>query len=618
MQDEAIGALRALAARVDGDRDPAQAYRELVTRVLRVAFVGFAEAHELVERVEPASRALADGEPALDRLRGAARRGRDAELLGGVYEALIGLRLEREGNALVLRPGEGRRRSGSHYTPRELTAPVVEATLAPLLDGPDPAPVDERILALRVCDPAMGSGAFLLEVCRQLAGRLSAATGTPVASARRAVAATCLRGVDLDPTAVELARLSLWLVAAPDAAPSAYGEAELRCGDALVDASDERVPEPSARAFSLHAAFPDVFERGGFDAVVGNPPWVSYAGRAAQPLEPRLRAYYLRTFGAFAGYRNLQALFVERAVRAWLAPGGRLGFVLPSSMAELGGYRPSRAVHDRFAECDTDLPSLGEDAFPGVFQPSMVLRSTRRSHERADALGDPWPLARPDLDASARALLARLEGPTLPPALFGERGLQSSGEDVRHLLDAPTGDTVPIRAGADIQAFLRLAPSRHAEPAWFGARLRDAAQWSSVKLLIRQTARVPIAVRSDGAAFRNSLLAGFDDPAHPADFLVAWLNSTPIRWHHFHRHRDARLGMPQVKIGHLRAIPAPRDARAIPKLAKLGALWSRRNEGVRPDEQRHLDAVVGTALDLTRLDLERMSRDAALWSSKEK
>ncbi|MFO0675729.1 MAG: hypothetical protein U0169_04305 [Polyangiaceae bacterium] len=352
----------------------------------------------------------------------------------------------------------------------------------------------------------------------------------------------------------------------------------------------------------------------GFGAIVGNPPWVSYAGRAAQPLDDRLRGYFTSFYEGFGGYRNLQALFVERAVTQLLAPQGRLGVILPSSMAELDGYGPSRAIHDRFAECDTELPDLGEDSFRGVSQPSMVLRSTRRVEEREDTAGETWPIARPDLDAGALRILRELEGEVLPPTLFGERGLQSSGDDVQHLLEAPGPGTVPIRVGSDIKAFHRSVPSLNAETAWFGSRLRAASEWANVKVLIRQTARVPIAVRSDGGAFRNSILAGFEDADHPADFLVGYLNSTPIRWYHFNCHRDARLGMPQVKIGHLRSIPTPRDKGVIAALADLGATWSKRNSGIDDDDQARLDKIVASGLGIRADDLARMCRDAVAWS----
>ena len=74
--------------------------------------------------------------------------------------------------AMVLQPSDERRRSGSHYTPRTLTEPIVETTFRPILERLGLNPTPEQILDLKVCDPAMGSGAFLVAACRLLADLL--------------------------------------------------------------------------------------------------------------------------------------------------------------------------------------------------------------------------------------------------------------------------------------------------------------------------------------------------------------------------------------------------------------------------------------------------------------
>ena len=126
------------------------------------------------------------------------------------------------------------------------------------------------------------------------------------------------------------------------------------------------------------------------------------------------------------------------------------------------------------------------------------------------------------------------------------------------------------------------------------------------EVIVRQTARVPIAALSDGTGFRNSLLAGFDDPTYPASFLVAYLNSSPIRWLHYMRHRDARQGMPQLKILHLRSIPAPRDASLVAELGRTGAELSSRNQGLALEEQEALDRRVAEAFDLGPREWEKV------------
>jgi hypothetical protein len=146
----------------------------------------------------------------------------------------------------VLQPGAARRRSGLHYTPRSLTQPIVEKTLEPLLMQLGEHPTPEQLLELKVCDLAMGSAAFLLEACRQLADRLVEAWsdyGKPanlseavedVVAARRLVAQRCLYGVDKNPLAVDLARLSLWLMTLAKDLPFTFLDHALKCGDSLV------------------------------------------------------------------------------------------------------------------------------------------------------------------------------------------------------------------------------------------------------------------------------------------------------------------------------------------------------------------------------------------------
>ncbi|MDI1447947.1 N-6 DNA methylase [Polyangium sp. 6x1] len=626
----------------------------------------------------------------------------DVEHLGTVYETLMGF-------------SEERRRLGAHYTSPLLTRIMVERTLAPLVRA-DASP--EEILGLSVCDPAMGAGAFLVQVCRWLADRLVAAwerAGMPAdappgedprSHARRLVAEHCLYGVDRNPIAVDLARVSLWLLTAPKTHPFSFLERTLRHGDSLVGLGREQIeplspttvrerlaeaealrrrsvghagPERFAEAdralaplrtvgnallsalfasddkkaqkerlaalpglaarhlagegaaeleveaaalaasrspFHWDIELPEVFGGGGFDAFVGNPPWVSYAGRAAQPLADDLRAFYRRTNPAFAGYRNLQGLFVHQCARM-LRPGGRLGLVLPTSMSDLGGYEPSRRAHDAFCVCDDDLPDFG-DAFEGVFQPSMGLLSTRRTAKATLETALAWPLARSDLDAETAALLEKLSAlPKLPPHLFGERGFQSNGDDVRHLheREAPDGRfQIGLRVGGDIEPFSRRPPRLYCDPTDFSGRFRKESEWLAVRLLIRQTARFPMVASSDGLAFRNSILAGFSDERWSAGFLLGWLNGSPIRWYHYMRHRDARQGMPQVKITHLRALPAPADVGLVPEIEALAEGFGARNQGISRVEQERLDDLVARALGLSpeeRGPIERWARTVA-------
>lgn len=180
--------------------------------------------------------------------------------------------------------GSDRRDTGTHYTPRSLTEEIVKYTLEPLVYGgvAEGKPKDKwklkgapELLGLKVCDMAMGSGAFLVEVCRYLSARLveaweseegriedgeikvlpdgSLSTGDMterllpadleerMIMARRLVADRCIYGVDKNPLAVEMAKLSLWLITLQKNKPFTFLDHALRCGDSLVGASVEQL-----------------------------------------------------------------------------------------------------------------------------------------------------------------------------------------------------------------------------------------------------------------------------------------------------------------------------------------------------------------------------------------
>lgn len=175
--------------------------------------------------------------------------------------------------AFIVTTGSDRRETGTHYTPKSLTEAIVAETLTPIAYvGPaQGTPRAEwvlkspaELLDLKICDPAMGSGAFLVQACRWLADRLVEAwalaeaqghtvgidgralaadanvevlardTEARTIAARRLIAERCLYGVDLNPLAVELAKLSIWLVTLAKGRPFGFLDHNLRCGDSLL------------------------------------------------------------------------------------------------------------------------------------------------------------------------------------------------------------------------------------------------------------------------------------------------------------------------------------------------------------------------------------------------
>ena len=167
------------------------------------------------------------------------------EQLGSVYERVLEYEPVAAGRAIRLsRTSTERKRTGSFYTPRSITEYLVRRTLAPLADNK----TSEQILSLRVVDPAMGSGAFLVAACGYLADQCEQAylregrwfageiDDGRRADLKRRIAEGCLFGVDLNPTAVQLARLSLWLTTMAGDRPLTFLDHHLAAGNSLLGA----------------------------------------------------------------------------------------------------------------------------------------------------------------------------------------------------------------------------------------------------------------------------------------------------------------------------------------------------------------------------------------------
>ncbi len=172
-----------------------------------------------------------------------------AEELGSVYESLLERRPhyhpEELSYTLDVLPGNERKESGSYYTPTALVECLLDSALDPLLDEACRRPTsDDRVAALleiTVCDPACGSGHFLVAAARRIAKRIAAEeSGEPeppeavIRAALRRVTSRCIYGVDVNPMAAELARVALALEALEPGKPLAFLDQNIRVGNSLL------------------------------------------------------------------------------------------------------------------------------------------------------------------------------------------------------------------------------------------------------------------------------------------------------------------------------------------------------------------------------------------------
>lgn len=377
--------------------------------------------------------------------------------------------------AFIVTTGSDRRETGTHYTPKSLTEAIVAETLAPIAyvgpaqgtpraDWALKSPAE--LLDLKICDPAMGSGAFLVQACRWLADRLVDAwaqaeaqghsvtvngnvtdsdanveplprdTETRIIVARRLIAERCLYGVDLNPLAVELAKLSIWLVTLAKGRPVGFLDHNLRCGDSLLGI--HRLDQLTQLSMS-----PD--GRGQLRLFGQN---VEHAVRKAIELRSRLREMPIRDI------RDVEAM-------AHLNTDARRRLEVPECVAD-AFIGEVFASGDNGAVLENALTSLAVQAGQAIEGDSDVLVSMRRRSVAALSTDLPggkhvrrlfhWPLEFPEVFARERGGFDGIVGN--PPFLGGKRITGVAGTAFRDWLVAHIAEG--RRGSADLVAYFFL------------------------------------------------------------------------------------------------------------------------------------------------------------------
>ena len=262
---------------------------------------------------------------------------------------------------------EERRKEGSFYTPD----PIIDRILGLVWKDVFPAGLG-KLEGKTVCDPALGCGFFFLRIVETLRER-----NVSAAKIRRWAAAS-LFGVDTDAQAVFVAKALLWLALSDGKKEFVPDAAHFVVGDSLLGPAFGR--KGGNAGLDWNEAFPGIAERGGFDVVLGNPPYEVLTNFARHP-EQKALAEAVRGCGfyrdALVGQINLYRCFIERGLDL-LKSGGTLSFVTPLSLARDGA---AAALRQRLLEkektVDWFLYGEKDRLFSGVTQSACVFKAVR-------------------------------------------------------------------------------------------------------------------------------------------------------------------------------------------------------------------------------------------------
>lgn len=258
----------------------------------------------------------------------------NVNILGHIFEQSISdlesLKSELRGEEQDKKKSK-RKKDGIYYTPEYITRYIVENTVGKYLEeNPD------KLSSIKILDPACGSGAFLnqahsflsneykvrheaLIAEKQSKGETQTLFDYNPAENNRAILLNNLYGVDLNQESVEITKLALWLKTARKTEPLQNLDKNIKCGNSLID--DPEVA--GEKAFNWNYEYKEIIDEGGFDVIIGNPPYVN-----VEKIEKGSRDYLLKKFKYLKGRFDLYIAFIEKSL-GLLNEGGILSFIIP-------------------------------------------------------------------------------------------------------------------------------------------------------------------------------------------------------------------------------------------------------------------------------------------------
>ncbi|NOT91784.1 Eco57I restriction-modification methylase domain-containing protein [Ferruginibacter sp.] len=296
------------------------------------------------------------------------------EILGSAYEQFLGkkITLSKTGKAIISEKPEVRKAGGVYYTPQYIVDYIVKNTIGKLVENKTPKDISK----LKIVDPACGSGSFLIGAFQFLLdfhkdyytnnGKPSKGhkenpltpDGNLTTTEKKRILLNNIYGVDLDANAVEVTKLSLLL-------KCMEGETEftiasqlrlfherilptldnnIKSGNSLIDTDfysteldfgEERKIKP----FSWQKAFPEVFKQGGFDCVIGNPPYIQMV--MFDWFDDNQKEYLLKKFCSSMGRMNTFGFFIEQGINL-VTKNGMLGYIIPNTILTQEYYQEIR------------------------------------------------------------------------------------------------------------------------------------------------------------------------------------------------------------------------------------------------------------------------------------
>ena len=261
-----------------------------------------------------------------------------ADVLGTVYENYLSHRLSKSRKGATVSKDAGKRKEqGIYYTPSYIVDYIVKSVLGPVLDK---CKTIEDIKKIKVIDPACGSGSFLIKAFHVILEKYKEfGFRGPEDILKIQILQENIYGVDLDQQAVEITRLNLLINALSKREKLPFLN-NIKNGNSLISGTDEELQKyfgkdfKNKKPFSWQEQFPEVFKQGGFDAVIGNPPYIFTRGGGFEEDEKK---YYYENYKLQKYQLNTFSLFIERGINL-LKDKGEFGYIVPNNWLTINSF----------------------------------------------------------------------------------------------------------------------------------------------------------------------------------------------------------------------------------------------------------------------------------------
>ncbi len=513
----------------------------------------------------------------------------DVNILGHIFENSLNeldeIKAQLEGGTID-KSITKRKKDGVFYTPKYITKYIVDNTVGKLcIDKKAEVKIIEEdyftdkkrtkttkqplleklttyrnwLLQITICDPACGSGAFLnqaldflIEEHRYIDELQAKLFGDALilSDVEKSILENNLYGVDLNEESVEIAKLSLWLRTAQPNRKLNDLNNNIKCGNSLID----DVAIAGENAFNWQTAFPKIFDKGGFDVIIGNPPYVFGGNSGINEFEKK---YFKETYITGNGKINLFTLFIEKS-NDILKMNGEFSFIIPNTFLRVTSYHDSREFFIKNFQF-RELADLGNDVFNGAVTSAIILIAKKCKPDLSKSLkiindfsGDYKRLTLEQIvksnfmisstiEVGAQKILDKL---TLKSILLGDEcdemifGVVISHNKDALVFDKQTGNLKPFLEGKDISSYLIREVTKFLK---YEPKLIHRARTPKVfevneKLLVQRITggKKPIKVAYDDLKYYNKesinniIISSKSD--FKSKFILTLLNSTLINW----------------------------------------------------------------------------------------